>query len=450
MRLAGGQEGATRARPPDPCSSGRRFLAPVRAGMVPPPVRISVIHQSLDPLGGGERVCLSLLRALDRTQHETRLRCLVPPPGVRFAGGGGGGGGDNDGAAPGAGADVRSEDFRRVRLDRVPRRAGPPHGHMRPDSAGEAADLFRGTDSDVAVVTDGGFVMERTDAPRVVWYCNSALEFETQVLSLPRPRHPRKMLRLWRDRRPIRRRIAAARDAKVVVVPNTESTKRAVSAALGRPVGGRVVYPPVDVGRFSALGGGMGGARERRTATVARFAPEKNLGAAVRIMREAGGRYDIVGNARGPLQLAELERVRQAASDRMRLHANVGQAVLEDVVGGARAYLQTSEETFGIAVVEAIAAGCVPVVPDNSAHPETVPFKELRYGTESEAVGIVRGALDGRYDHLLPGLRGHARRFSEGAFQEAMLGIVEGGGAAGAADAGGGASGRSATHRARI
>ena len=100
-------------------------------------------------------------------------------------------------------------------------------------------------------------------------------------------------------------------------------------------------------------------------------------------------------------------------------------------------------------MVEAVAAGCVPVVPDNSAHPETVPFKELRYGTESEAAGIVRGALDGRYDHLLPGLRGHARRFSEEAFQEAMLGIIEGEeGEEG--DAGGRAPGRSTTHRARI
>ena len=417
--------------------------------MVAPPVRISVVHHRLDLLGGGERVCLSLLRALDRTRHETCLRCHVPPPGVRFAGGGGDNDNNNnndDDAAPGEGADARSEDFRRVRLDQVPRRAGPG---MRPDSAAESADLFRHTDSDVAVVTDGGFVMERTDAPRVVWYCNSALGFEMQVLSLPRPRHPRNMLRLWRNRRLIRRRIAAAGDAKVVVVPNTESTKRAVSAAIGRPVGGRVVYPPVDVGRFSALGDRRG-ARERRTATVARFAPEKNLGAAVRIMREAGGRYDIVGNAMGPLQLAELERVRRAASGgQMRLHANVGQGVLEDVVGGARAYLQTSEETFGIAVVEAVAAGCVPVVPDNSAHPETVPFKELRYGTESEAAGIVRGALDGRYDHLLPGLRGHARRFSEEAFQEAMLGIIEGEeGEEG--DAGGRAPGRSTTHRARI
>ena len=283
--------------------------------------------------------------------------------------------------------------------------------------------MFRRTGSDVAVVTDGGFIMARTDAPRVVWYCNSALRGEMQELARPRPRHPRNILRLWRFKRPIRKRVAAAGNKKVEGVPNSESTKRAVSAAIGREVAGPVVHPPVDVGRFEAL---PGMPKERRTATVARFSPEKNLDEAVRIMREAGGRYDIVGNVKSQYQLDELEAVRRSASGQMRLHVDAGQDVLEGVVGGAKAYLQTSEETFGVAVVEAMAAGCVPVVPDNSAHPETVPFAELRYGSESEAAGIVRGALDGRYDGLLPALRDHARRFSEEAFQDAMLGIVEG------------------------
>lgn len=375
-------------------------------------MRIAVIHHSLDLLGGGERVCMSLLGALDRTKHEVDLRCNVPPPGVEFAEGSGG-------AAAQPGSD-RTAAFRRVRLARVQRRAGP--GGTASDFAAEVRDLFRDTGSDVAVVTDGGFIMERTDAHRVVWYCNSALRAEVRELSLPCPRHPRNIVRLWRRKRPIRKRIDAARDEKVVVVPNSEATRRAVSAAIGRPVTGRAVYPPVDIGRFEAL---RGVPKERRTATVARFSPEKNLGAAVRIMREAGGRYDIVGNAKGPFQKGHLEEIRRAASGEMRLHVNVGQDALEEAVGGARAYLHTSEETFGVAVVEAAAAGCIPVVPDNSAHPETVPFDGLRYGTEPEAARLVRGALDGRHDGLLPELRRHAQGFSEEAFQEAMLGIIE-------------------------
>ena len=34
----------------------------------------------------------------------------------------------------------------------------------------------------------------------------------------------------------------------------------------------------------------------------------------------------------------------------MHLHVNAGQNVLEEVVGGAKAYFQTSGEMFGVAV----------------------------------------------------------------------------------------------------
>ncbi len=342
-------------------------------------MKIAVIHRTLALLGGGERVCMSLLRALDRTQHETALRCIDPPPPcVRFAGNGNGdSGGDAAGApAPDAGGETggwgdgataataeAAHAFRRVRLAPVPCPARGPDGAM-PDLAAEAEALFRRTGADVAVVTDGGLMMGRTDAPRVVWYCNTALRSVLEILLLPRPRHPRNVLRLWRFKRPFRRMMAAARDQKVEIVPNSEYTRNMVSSTLGREARGPAVYPPVDVRRFAAL---RGMPRGRRTATVARFGPEKSLGAAVRIMRAAGEEYDIVGNASGrhPDQVGTLEEVRRSLSPGMRLHVNAGQNVLEEVLGGAKAYLQTSEETFGVAVAEAIAAGCVPVVPDN-------------------------------------------------------------------------------------
>ena len=143
-------------------------------------------------------------------------------------------------------------------------------------------------------------------------------------------------------------------------------------------------------------------------------------------MRAAGGRWDAVGNARERPHLDHLEALRGMAGPDMHFHVNAAEGELDALLGGARVYLHPRPESFGIAVVEAVAAGCVPVVPDNSAHPETVPFAELWYRTEAEAAGIVRGALDGRYDGLLPALRGHVEQFSEEAFQEAMLGIIEG------------------------
>ena len=171
----------------------------------------------------------------------------------------------------------------------------------------------------------------------------------------------------------------------------------------------------------------------RRVATVARFAPEKNLEAAARIMAMAGEAWDVVGNAAHPYQHEYYRMISGAAGARTRLLLNASPGELDSVLGGARVYLHSSKETFGIAVAEAIAAGCVPIVPDNSAHPETVPFDELRYGSEEEAADKVSAALDGRHDGLLAPLRDHVRRFSEDAFQGGMMGIIgapRGGGAA--------------------
>lgn len=378
-------------------------------------MRIAVVHQTLRLVGGGERVCLSLLKALDRTGHDVALRCVEPPHGVSFAGGGGSA--DGDGAAAGGAPSCEApcdEECREghLRLERVGLELAAP----------DIQSLFRAPGRDLLVVTDGGFVLAETGARRVVLYCNSALREEGRIDHLAADRSPRGRLRYWRAKRADRRLVRAARDPKIVLVPNSRDTMRAV----GRLVGGRIeqpVHPPVDLGRFEAC---RAAPRERRVATVARFAPEKNLVAAARIAARAGERWDAAGNAAHPYQHAYLEEVRRAAGPGARFHVNVGPGGILRVLAGAKAYLHASKETFGIAVAEAVAAGCVPVVPDNSAHAETVPFAELRYGAEDEAISKVSAALDGRYDGLLPGLRDHVRQFSEAAFQERMLGIIEG------------------------
>ena len=44
----------------------------------------------------------------------------------------------------------------------------------------------------------------------------------------------------------------------------------------------------------------------------------------------------------------------------MHFHVNAAEAELDALLGGARAYLHPKPESFGIAVVEAIAAGAFP------------------------------------------------------------------------------------------
>ena len=279
-------------------------------------------------------------------------------------------------------------------------------------------------------MTDGGFVLEHTDAPRVVLYCNSALREVGRIDHLRKSRSPRALAAYWRAKRADKKVLAMARDDKVLLVPNSADTRDAIGRAVGRAPG-PVVYPPVDLRRYSAL---RQLPRGDTVATVARYAPEKSLDAAARIMARVGkrGRWEVAGSAVHPYQLdyhraiAGMVAGAGGGAGGARLHLNPAPGAIDGVLGRARVYLHASSETFGIAVVEAIAAGCVPIVPDNSAHPETVPFAELRYSTEEEGAAKVSAALDGEYDRLLPRLQEHVQQFSEEAFQERMLGIIEG------------------------
>lgn len=369
-------------------------------------MKIGIVHQSLRLVGGGERVCLSLLKALDHTTHDVVLRCAEAPHGVSFAEGGGGEAGSADDAVP---CDEACKEchfcLERVVLDRT---------------APGSRSLFDAQGYDLLVVTDGGFILEETAAKRVVLYCNSALREDGWADHLRSYRSPKGWLRRYSAKRHHKKLAQVARSEKVVLVPNSRDTMETVSRLVGKPTE-RHVYPPVDLEWFAALGPVP---KERRIATVARFAPEKRLAAAAKITSRVGERWDVAGNALLPYQCAYLENVRRAAGPAALFHVNVGQGEIRSVVAGAKAYLHASRETFGIAVVEAIAAGCVPIVPDNTAHVETVPFPELRYGSESEAVEKLEGALDGRYDRLLPKVRRHVMQFSEHAFQDAMLEVI--------------------------
>ena len=388
-------------------------------------MRISVLHHGFEVDGGGERVTMSLLRALDRTDHDVVLRCVHPPRSASFCGQiPAAGQPDRGGGARGTGAGAASADpplheFRRVRLLQVSPGVG---GHSPPGFASEIRSLFADTDSDLLVVTDGGFVMERTDASHVLLYTNSDLSNVHLAPSLGHLRRPFRLVRIVRAQPEFRRKIALIRGERVSVIPNSESTARAYEREVGQGNIEAVVYPPVDLGRFAAM---RRFPKERRVATTGRFSPEKRHQAAVRVMRNVGARWDAVGNARTDLHARYLQKLKGMAGPDMHFHVNASEGELNRILGGAAVYLHPRPESFGIAVVEAVAAGCIPVVPDNSAHRETVPFEALRYGSTAEGAAAVRAALDGRYDGLRPKLQAHAQKFSEEAFQAGMLKVIE-------------------------
>lgn len=377
-------------------------------------MKVGVIERYFMRSGGAEGVTLSMLRMLASAGHDATLYTLRPPAEVPEG--------------------VRVEVPGRWR-----RRPTPPIARRYSVLCTDHKPLFSmSAGSDVLIVSDWEIFMEATDARRILFYFHSQLapsadegaahRFGPDANAyLARPGGPGGGgLRARARSLLVKRRFRPFADPRIVLVPNSEFTGKRVERAFGRAAHS-AVYPPVDV---AGLAGRRGGPRARRAATVGTFDARKRHDASIRIARAAGVPLDIVGgtlSGRHERILASLRQEAARPGAGVALHPNLDRRRLVDILASARVYLHSGTEDFGISVVEAAAAGCIPIVPDGSAHVETVPFAELRYGTEEEAAEKVRAAAGGEYDSYLPRLAEHAERFSEDAFHRSMLALVEGG-----------------------
>ena len=106
---------------------------------------------------------------------------------------------------------------------------------------------------------------------------------------------------------------------------------------------------------------------------------------------------------------------------------NISRQNLEHILSESKVFFHTAEETFGISVIEGMASGCIPIVPNNSAHPETVPIPELRYTPDNidDAVNHLNHALRGDYDCRIDGLKKHIEQFDVKQFKSEVIKLVE-------------------------
>lgn len=111
-----------------------------------------------------------------------------------------------------------------------------------------------------------------------------------------------------------------------------------------------VIYPPVDVKRFNPCK-----ERDDFYLMVARLVPYKMTAEIISAFNQLNLPLYIVGT--GP----ELPRLRKLAKDNIKLMDYQPDSVVTDLMNRARAFVYMAVEDFGIAMVEAQAAGC-PVI----------------------------------------------------------------------------------------
>jgi glycosyltransferase involved in cell wall biosynthesis len=208
----------------------------------------------------------------------------------------------------------------------------------------------------------------------------------------------------------------AAQHVDVFIANSTETQKR-ITRYYGQP--STVVYPPVDVNRFTP-------ARERSDfyVTIGRQIPYKHHDLAVQAATQLGVPLKVFGTG------SEHERLTKLAGPTVQFYSDrfgdASDTAVAESLNTARGFIFPSEEDFGIVSVEALAAGApvigyaaggtTDIVQDGVSG---VLFKEQTIASVVEAIEKAQ-TID-----FKPGeLRRKAQRFDKGLFITKIRNIV--------------------------
>ena len=213
----------------------------------------------------------------------------------------------------------------------------------------------------------------------------------------------------------------AVQDSSVLL---TNSSYSAKIVELETGITPEVLYPPVDIERFSCP---TSAPKENLIITVGRFSPDKRYELIPRLARLCP-EYDfaVVGTVTSRSTLDALKRqVSAIGASNVSLLVDLPVAELRRLYSRAKFYLHTKiGECFGITVVEAMSSSCVPIVP-RSGGPWWDIVQRGKYGigysNEQEAAESIR-KLDGvRYEDMKALAKQRSGSFSNSSFKKNLL-----------------------------
>jgi glycosyltransferase involved in cell wall biosynthesis len=278
-----------------------------------------------------------------------------------------------------------------------------------------AAERLPVGDHDVIVSSSSAFAHGVRPAPGAVHicYCHSPFRYvwherERAFAEVARPLRPLLGLGLQR----VRRWDLEASSRVTHYVANSNATRRRIAEFYGRDA--IVVHPPVEVERFRP------GAPEDFLLVVGEVLRHKRIEVALEAARRANMPIKIVGG--GP----DLARLRVEYQDSAEFLGRVADRDLPPLYAAARALVVSNIEEFGIAAVEAQAAGRPVVAADAGGARETVIDGVTGVLVPPDDVDALAEALRhtdfDRFDPL--SCRANAERFSPGAFSERFSAAV--------------------------
>lgn len=350
-------------------------------------MKIGVIHPSFRVLGGAEATTMHMLDALKSTNHNTTLYTIDTPK------------------------IQESQNFKIHKIKRINFPLFWRYQRMK-----EIQKLFKDSKlEDILIISSGGLVLENSPSKKIILYCHSTFENEYNFIHTKTGGFKDLYYRIIKKN--LKNGFKIMREPKVNLIANSYYTKKEILRLFQKEA--NVVYPPVDTSKHSKL---FNIPKENKVITLSRFSPEKNLEFAIKVMTKANLNYELFGNAKFESQIRLYNNLKnRVKSNNILLYCNMPESTINYALGKSKIYFHPSKETFGIAVIEAVSAGCIPIVPDNSAFKETLPIEELRYRDKDDAVMKLQNAIAGKYDALKKDLITQIKKFSVESFRTNIL-----------------------------
>lgn len=187
-----------------------------------------------------------------------------------------------------------------------------------------------------------------------------------------------------------------------------------------------ILYPPLP--RAHEYISARGGSRLPCVITIGRFSSEKNYELVLEVARILDDiLFVIAGGVYGRASRAYYEKIKREATPNVRVLANIPHSLKLKLLSKCTVYLHTMVgEHFGIAPLEALAAGMTPVVPRRSGTWTDVCLDgEYCYGFNSldprEVAEMVREALEKPRVAPLE----HIEKFTPERFEKGIVEVVE-------------------------
>jgi glycosyltransferase involved in cell wall biosynthesis len=274
-----------------------------------------------------------------------------------------------------------------------------------------AAERLPVQDTELVVSSSSAFAHGVRPAPEAihVCYCHSPFRYvwherETGLREVPAAARPL----LGGVLEAIRRWDLAASRRVTHYVANSAITQQRIHDFYGRE--SVVVHPPVAVHRFRP------GEPEDWFLTVSEVVRHKRIHVALEAARRSGRKIKVVGT--GP----DLPRLQREYEDHAEFLGRVSDDELASLYPRARALVMANVEEFGIAAVEAQAAGRPVLAADGGGARETVLEGETGHRVAVDDVEALAEAMaDADLERLDPErIARHAARFSVESFQRSF------------------------------